>query len=39
MDTVQDLKGAWVFDKKGNIKQTKTELDKSEAPKIYALAK
>lgn len=39
MDTVENLKSAWIFDKKGNVKQTKTEIDKAEAPKIYLLAK
>lgn len=31
MDSVESLKSAWVFDKKGNLKQTKQEEDKSRA--------
>lgn len=38
MDSVESLQSAWIFDSKGNLKESKNEKDKEEGKKIYAIA-
>ena len=39
MDSVETLKSAWIFDKKGGIKETKKKQDKQKAKEIFNIAK
>lgn len=39
MNQVESLKNAWIFDKKGTLKETKIPEDKERAPAILKVAK
>ena len=39
MDSVKGLKSAWIFDKKGTLKESKNKEDEGKAQKIFFAAK
>lgn len=39
MDSIESLKSAWIFDRKGILKETKKPEDKEKAKSIYNIAK
>ena len=39
MDSVKGLKSAWIFDKKGTLKDSKNKADEGRAQKVYFVAK